>query len=97
MGPAYSPENGAVREYVNLLKIAGKKDSGLTLEMFKKDSAIFAYQFAPNNVGVYSEKGSLTVEVEFAKAIISAVTMLIVADIDSVVEINKDRDIEKDF
>ena len=82
---------------MNLLKIAGKNDSGLTLEQFKKDSAIFAFQFAPNDVGVYNDKGSLTVEVEFKKATTSALTMLIVADIDSVVEINKERDIVKDF
>ena len=97
MGPAYTPEDGAVREYVNLLKIVGKNDSGLTLDQFKKDSAIFAFQFAPNDVGVYNDRGSLSVEVEFKKATTSALTMLIVADIDSVVEINKDRDIEKDF
>ena len=67
MGSAYTPIDGGVREYVNLLKISGKKDNGLTLDQFKKDSAIFAFQFAPNEAGVYNEKGSLTVEIEFTK------------------------------
>lgn len=103
---AYRPdfaEGNFIREYIGLYDTAnqlyGKANLGLTPEEYKGGKTIFGFNFSPdlsddcNSSGYASliKRGNLRVELHFEKALPETINVLLYAEYDKIIEINRER------
>jgi hypothetical protein len=103
--PQFGENNNYIRSYMSLFEETGRihDDSGndITRESFRKGFSIWAFDLSPDkedgdHVHLIKE-GNLRVDLKFDVALTTTTTVLVYAEFDNVIEIDRARNIIKDF
>ncbi|XP_031749718.1 uncharacterized protein F54H12.2-like [Xenopus tropicalis] len=99
-------ENGnAIREYMSLVQIAGKKsvDSGFLIdrESFLGGYTLFGFDLTPDQESSSHfsliRNGNLRAEIRFSRALDRTVNMIVYGVFDNIIEVNQRREVLYDF
>lgn len=103
--PTFGTNNNYIMSYMTLFTETGKvfDDSGndITRESFRKGFSLWAFDLTPDkdeggHVHLIKE-GNLRVDMKFAEALPATTTVLVYAEFDNVIEIDRARNVTKDF
>ena len=103
--PSFGTENNYIRSYMTMFTDTGKifDDTGndVTREGYRKGYTLWAFDLSPDkDDGAHFhlvKEGNLRLDMKFAQALGTTTTVLVYAEFDNVIEIDRARNIIKDF
>ncbi|XP_064622574.1 uncharacterized protein F54H12.2-like [Lineus longissimus] len=103
--PAFGTKNNYIQSYMTMFSETGKihDDNGndITRESYRKGYTLWVFDLSPdredgNHVNLVKE-GNLRLDLKFAEALTETMSVFVYAEFDNVIEIDRARNIIKDF